>query len=269
MRKAATLLAKTASSTTTTIATTKIAAKSITVAEMKTAIPSSSSTEESMMPWEGWFSSFLKSKMGEKYQPFRDFWMFRPDDINNFEQMPKPNVKHPITEDGKTHMFRHVSPGSQPPVNIPDADVGTLRDDPFQVTYYPTDTRRRFNDPANPNPELERIKVEMMGGDENDPRVQAALKKLEEGTGSSPGNKGMFATGKSDYDPSGLRATMSASHEAMNAELDRNSPNHLPTPCWVDKQDEIIAWYEERNLPIPPGGVGASFIPTEGRIARW
>lgn len=245
------------------------AAKAITVEEAKTAVPHVTSTTESMMPWEGWFSSFLKSKMGDKYyQPFRDFWTFRPDDQHRMEQQIYPNTKVVVGKNGETAMFRHPSPGSQDPVRLPDADVGHYREDPYNVTYYPTDTRRRHVDPAYPDKDMEQLKIDMMS-DSDDPRVDAARKKFEEGPGSSPGNRGTFATGKSDYDPTGLRATMSANHDSMNAELDKVSPNHLPTYSWVKDEDKIIAWHEERDLPMPPGGTGHTFIPVEGRIARW
>ena len=93
------------------------------------------------------------------------------------------------------------------------------------------------------------------------PTVDDALEYFE--------TKGMFATGKSDFDPKGLRATMSASHEALNESLDANMPDHLPYPDWWTKQDEIVAWYEERGLPVPIGGTGWGLVPREGRIARW
>ena len=36
-----------------------------------------------------------------------------------------------------------------------------------------------------------------------------------------------------------------------------------------EKQDEILAWYEERDLPVPIGGTGFGTVPTHARIARW
>mmetsp|Transcript_24948 Transcript_24948/g.42736 ORF Transcript_24948/g.42736 Transcript_24948/m.42736 type:complete len:96 (-) Transcript_24948:109-396(-) len=95
------------------------------------------------------------------------------------------------------------------------------------------------------------------------------MEEFEKGPTSSPGNKGVFATGKSDYDPTGLRATMSTSWEATEASLDANMPDHLPTPVRMSKQEEIVAWHEERDLPVPIGGVGYGLVPTKARIARW
>jgi len=35
------------------------------------------------------------------------------------------------------------------------------------------------------------------------------------------------------------------------------------------KQDEIVAWYDERDLPVSIGGTGFGTIPTSARVARW
>ena len=228
-------------------------------------------TDETTMPWEGWCSSFVKDKMGaEKFEEIRRKVVYMPDDPHSLEQAPKPETKIHLTDDkeaGPTAQFRYPSPGSQPPVDMPSEDKGTIYDDPYVTSHYTRDTARRNLDPAFPNPEIERLKLELLPQD--DPRVQEAKAIFEEGPKSSPGNKGMFATGKSDFDPKGLRATMSASHEALNESLDANMPDHLPYPDWWTKQDEIVAWHEERGLPVPIGGTGWGLVPREGRIARW
>jgi len=169
-----------------------------------------------------------------------------------------------------THQFRHPSPGSQPPVELraTDPSFGNSADDPYNVAYYKRDTGRRLtSDPAAMHRDIEQIKLELLPQD--DPRVKEAMEEFEKGPGSSPGNKGVFATGKSDYDPSGLRATMSTNWEATEKSLDENMPDHLPTPTWMSKQDEIVAWYEERDLPVAIGGTGFGTVPTHARIARW
>lgn len=46
----------------------------------------------------------------------------------------------------------------------------------------------------------------------------------------------------------------------------------LPTPVWMktkESEDEVLAWYEERDLPVPIGGTGFGTVPTKARIARW
>ena len=224
MKKAAETVAKQVSKSTKT--TIPMASRAVSAAEAPSIAPSAKSSTESAMPWEGWFSSFLKDKMGEeKFEKLRRMVVYRPDDPHNLHQIPNPMTKINLTEKGDPGMFRYPSPGSQPPVRMPSEDVGTMHEDPFVTSSYTRDTMRRHQDPANPNPELEKLKVALLPDD--DERVQEYKAKLEEGAKSSPGNKGMFATGKSDFDPKGLRATMSANHAALNESLDAYEPDHV------------------------------------------
>lgn len=221
------------------------------------------------MPWEGWVSSFVASKIGqEKYEKLRSMVVFRPDDIHQGEQIPKPSTEVPINKDGSLKaQFRYPSPGSQMGGRQPEEDKGTLYEDPFFVSYYPRDTSRRDHDPAFPSPDVEKLKLDLLPQD--DVNVQEAQAKFEEGARSSPGNKGMFATGKSDFDPTGLRATMSTNHEAVEKNMNNFMPNHLPVPDWWHDQEKLAAWYDENDLPVPLGNTGYGTIPREGRIARW
>lgn len=257
--------------------TADITAKAVSRADLGTPAepkPSAAAPEESMMPWNGWFSSFLKDKMGpEKYDKLRRLVLYKPDSYTDFEQMPRPATKLHIsdTDPNLTHQFRQPSPGSQPPVQLSETDpsFGNAGDDPYDVTYYKRDTGRRYTqDPTTMHRDLEKIKLQLLPQD--DPRVKEAMEEFEAGPTSSPGNKGVFATGKSDYDTKGgLRATMSTSWEATEESLDANMPDHLPTPIWMEKQDEIVAWHEERDLPVPIGGTGFGLVPTHARVARW
>jgi len=249
-----------------------IAAKNISRADVGTPASKPTATsapEETMMPWNGWFSSFLKDKMGdEKYDKLRRLVLYKPDDYLDFEQMPRPFTKLSISEkDPKLmHQFRYPSPGSQPPVTQPleDPSFGNAGDDPYDSTYYKRDTGRRYKEGS----ELDRLKLELLPQD--DPRVKEAMEEFDKGPGSSPGNKGVFATGKTDYDTKGgLRAAMSTSWEATEKSLDDNMPDHLPEPVWMSKQQEIVDWYEERDLPVAIGGTGFGTVPTHARIARW
>jgi len=230
--------------------------------------------DQTMMPWNGWFSSFLKDKLGdEKYDKLRRLVLYSPDDNMGFEQLPRPNTKLGISEKDPnlTHQFRYPSPGSQPPVEQPleDASFGNAGDDPYDSSYYKRDTGRRYtSEPGEGlNRDLEKIKLDLLPQD--DPRVKEAMEAFEKGPGSSPGNKGVFALAKTDYDPTGLRASMSTSWEAAQKSLDDNMPDHLPTPVWMSKQAEIVAWYEERDLPVAIGGTGFGLVPKAARIARW
>uniref|UniRef100_A0A7S2HZB5 Uncharacterized protein n=1 Tax=Helicotheca tamesis TaxID=374047 RepID=A0A7S2HZB5_9STRA len=239
----------------------------------KTVGPASSAADDqSSMPWEGWFSSFLRSKLGtERYDSLRNTVLYRPDDPMDLEQIPRPNTafKHSKEDPDATITFRSPSPGSQTAVRMPSYNVGAGPEgnDPYNVSHYTRDTTNRDEDPALRSPELEALKLAMLPPD--DERVIEAKAALAEGPGSSPGNKGRFATGQTNYDPEGLRATMSTNHEALTKSLDANMPDHLPEPDWVERGDEIVQWYKERDLPVPMGGTGWGTIPTKGRIARW
>uniref|UniRef100_A0A7S2WAZ1 Uncharacterized protein n=1 Tax=Eucampia antarctica TaxID=49252 RepID=A0A7S2WAZ1_9STRA len=245
------------------------ASRSVSAAEASSIAPADKSSTETSMPWEGWFSSFVKDKVGDKhFEKLRRLIVYQPDDIRSLSQMTPPDAEVPLTEDGKTKaMFRYPSPGSQPPVRVPSEDAGTMYEDPFVTSSFTRDTMRRHQDPANPNPSLEKLKISLLP--EDDERVQEYKAQLEEGPKSSPGNKGMFATGKSDFDEKGLRASMSANHAALEESLDASEPDHLPKPDWWNKQDEVVSWYKERELPVPFGATGYGTIPREGRIARW
>lgn len=300
--------------------TADIAAKAVSRDDLGTpaAKPAASAApEESMMPWDGWFSSFLKDKLGDdRFKRLREIVLYRPDNYMGFEQVPRPDTKLPIAKDdpSRVHQFRQPSPGSQAAARMAESDASmgnaAHADDPYDVSYYKRDTGRRYTVEHGAGPrDLERIRLELLPQD--DPRVKEAKEEFEKGPGSSPGNKGRFALAQTHYDPTGLRASMSTSFKATEDNLDANMPDHvssssilppsflfvpsfhpsstprhdvndhrllidvirkhskLPTPVWMKKQEEIVAWYEERDLPVPIGGTGFGVAPTHARIARW
>ncbi len=214
------------------------ASRAVSAAEASSIAPSARSSDtESQMPWNGWVSSFVASSIGaSNFEKLRSVLTFAPDDIHNLEQIPKPNTKVPLTEDGKTTaMFRYPSPGSQKGVRIPTEDVG---EDPYNVSYHVRDTRRRYDDPAFPDKHLEEIKLSLM--DPNDEAVKEAMEKLEAGPQSSPGNKGRFATGPSDFDPTGLRATMLVNHADVEKSLDAHMPDHVSIHTFFDETIKFL-----------------------------
>jgi hypothetical protein len=217
------------------------ASRAVSASEAHTIAPSKTSQTETSMPWNGWISSFLASSMGaERFEKLRKATLFRPDDVHDLEQIPKPNTKVSLTEDGsKTAMFRYPSPGSQERLWQPSEDPGSVHDDPYNVAYYPRDTRRRYEDSAYPNQELEEIKLALLPDD--DAAVKEAREKFEEGPKSSPGNNGRFATGPSDFDPTGLRASMSTSNVALQKSLDENMPDHVSTPIHSFTRFEMVS----------------------------
>lgn len=221
-----------------------------------------------MTPWRGWFERVLQEVIGEeRVKKIKDTMLFMPDDIYDLEQSPKPSQKIPIskTDPTITAMYRYPSPGSQESVRIPEFENGK---DPYDTGYFKRDTRRRYQFEELGDPDIEKAKLELM--DPNDPQVQEDKKRVEAGPASSPGNKGVFATGPSDFDPTGLRATMSVTWSELNKSLDAHMPDHLPTPTWMKDKEAIIAWHKERDLPVPVGPVYEGLkVPVYLRVARW
>lgn len=243
--------------------------RAVTAEESPIILPARESNKTSMMPWKGWFQTFLKENVlgEERFKQFRNVFFFMPDDIYDLQQSPKLAQKIPIskTDPSITAMYRQISPGSQEPVRQPEFEDNA---DPYDTGYFKRDTRRRYLSSELGNPNVEKAKLELM--DSNDAAVVEEIAKIEAGPVSSPGNKGRFATGPSDFDPSGLRATMSVTWSELEKSLDSHMPDHLPTPTWRKNDKEIIAWYRERDIPVPVGGYYAALkVPTERRIAYW
>ncbi|GAX23979.1 hypothetical protein FisN_26Lh038 [Fistulifera solaris] len=246
------------------------APRAITAAEAPHVPPAKASTTTSMQPWNNWFNTALRDFLGEeRYKKYRNFAAFMPDDIYDLSPVPKPSQKIPIskTDPTITAEWRYPSPGSQKPVRMPQFDLD-MQEDPYDSGYFKRDTRRRHLFSELANKDVEKLKLEMM--DPDDPSVVEEKQKVEAGPVSSPGNKGVFATGPTDFDPTGLRATMSATWGALEKSLDAHMPNHLPKPVWKGKEDEIIQWYKERDLPVPVGGYYEALkTPVYRRVARW
>jgi hypothetical protein len=245
--------------------------RSVTAAEAqaRSIAPNRTSTTTSLTPWKGWWDVYLREKLLSpgQYERYRNFFFFMPNDIYDLQQNPKPNQKIPIskTDPTITAMYRTPAPGSQAPVNLPEFEA---QEDPYDTGYFKRDTRRRYLSSELGNPENERLKLELMPQD--DPAVQEELAAVTAGPLSSPGNKGKFATGPTDFDPSGLRATMSVTWTELEASLDSHMPDHLPTPVWVGHEDAIGQWHAERDLPLPVGGYYQALkVPRQRRVARW
>jgi len=247
--------------------------RAVTAEEAPYIRPERESTKTTMMPWKGWISRWLKEKMGdERYMKMRKTVFFIEDDLFDLVQQPYPaNKDVPISSTDKTitAQFRTPSPGSQGPVRIPRLDED---EDPFDSGHFKRDTRRQYqhSEMNNLDPEANRIQLELMDPLGKDEEIQAELAKVEEGPKSSPGNKGRFATGPSDFDPSQLRATMSVNWEAVQKELEKHQPDHLSVPIWMTAEEDYTEWYKERDLPIPVGAYYEPLsTPTHQRVARW
>lgn len=229
----------------------------------------------SMMPWKGWVSRLLRDTLGaERYERLRATVFFMPDDIYDLTPAPMISKKIRITKPEfpeVTAQYRYPSPGSQAPVHVPEFEAG---EDPYDTGYFKKDTRRRYVsfEELPVAPEVARLQVELMpqATPEDREAAEQVRQALAAGPQSSPGNRGVFATGPSNFDPTGLRATMSVNWKSLNESLDANMPDHLPTPVWVGQEDQIVQWHRDRDLPVPIGGYYAPLkVPVKRRVARW
>eukprot|EP00529_Nitzschia_sp_RCC80_P027167 CAMPEP_0113485292 /NCGR_PEP_ID=MMETSP0014_2-20120614/24408_1 /TAXON_ID=2857 /ORGANISM="Nitzschia sp." /LENGTH=287 /DNA_ID=CAMNT_0000378933 /DNA_START=5 /DNA_END=868 /DNA_ORIENTATION=- /assembly_acc=CAM_ASM_000159 len=239
--------------------------RSVSSTEAPHMIPAKESTTQTMMPWKGWVDRLMKDKMDpNSYDRMNNIFKFWPEDPNDLMMQPYAANRTVLSEDGKTTAaYRETAPGSQPAVDVP---LDELDADPYDTAYFKRDTRRRFVDPEFAHSDVEQLKLDMQ--DPDDPEVQAAKEKLASGPPSSPGNGNRFATGPSDFDPTGLRAVMAVNNKALYESLDSHMPDHLPTPSWTKEEAELYQWYKDRDLPVPIGG-NWNFVGAKRRVAKW
>jgi len=236
---------------------------------------------ETMMPWNGWVSRLLKEKLGdERYTKLANWAQFRPDDPHGLVGVPE-HARTTVAGVDRVKGFRYPAPGSRPAVEIPSRH---MEDDPYDITYYGKDTRRNAKSHV----------LHIVGSDVTAEEVKmlpntVKIMEIEEGTDAdgsklvkreivlspvdeeigSPGNKGNFATGPSDYDPSGLRSTMQTNWAAMNAELEKHMPTQQVRYEWEEDQEAMLAKWESEGLPVMPGRVMDWDIPEKRNVASW
>lgn len=113
---------------------------------------------------------------------------------------------------GQTPKYR-TQPGSTVQPLIPAASTSART---YQITYYPRDVRR--------NVDNDKTLLIEESFDENGKKYLEAPKLA----GVDAGSAGMKNPDVQRYDPSGLRTAMTTNWTAMNKELARSRPNHLP-----------------------------------------
>ena len=72
------------------------------------------------------------------------------------------------------------------------------------------------------------------------------------------------------YDPSGLRSSMTATHSALEAELEKHEPTQLEQPIWTKHIEAMFLDAKAKNIPLihgtPPLNVK---YPKERYEASW
>ncbi|CAN0218726.1 unnamed protein product, partial [Discosporangium mesarthrocarpum] len=138
----------------------------------------------------------------------RKIWEFKPEDPHRNWQVPPADTKLP----GVDHIqgYRYPAPNSRPMANVPNSD------DPdalYDTGYFKKDTRRApRNITSYTAPALEGL----VGQQEKKARAKLAAAAPADAIIPSKGNKNPAVL---KYDPTGLRATMSASQEEMDKSI--------------------------------------------------
>lgn len=150
--------------------------------------------------------------------------------------------------------FRFPSPGA-PDRGEARVPVVESTDSIYNTNYYIRDTRR------NQEPILVR------GADET---VVALPTELP----PSIGSVGKTNPSVARYDPTGTRTAMTTSYKAMNAELAKHVPNHLPTSLWRKDEKAVNALVEEakrKGIPVPIGSPLKWSTPEAeaAKLGRW
>ena len=169
------------------------------------------------------------SKAGKSpFERLKEFLIFNPESPSYASFPGKSDEKG--YRSSKT-AFRHPSPGSQPPANIPSVSDPELV---YNTQYYTRDTRR--------TPMAEVTSVE---------GKQFPLLELPEV--GSPGRKNPVVA---RYDPSMTRSAMTTTWKGMKDELKKRQANHLPRPWWhaeASMMQERRETAEKNQLPLPVG----------------
>lgn len=127
--------------------------------------------------------------------------------------------------------FRHPSPGSQPPANIPSVSDPEMV---YNTQYYTRDTR------FAPRAEVTTVEGKQF------PLLDAP----EVG---SPGRKNPVVA---RYDPNLTRSAMTTTWKGLKDELHKKQPDHLPQPWWHAESaatQEIRETAEKNKIPLPIG----------------
>ncbi|KAJ8608507.1 hypothetical protein CTAYLR_005714 [Chrysophaeum taylorii] len=176
---------------------------------------------------------------------------FKPLRPHTMEPGPAANQKVEGVE--RIQGYRYPAPASRPPPVVPRVENPDMT---FDIKYYSRDVRRAARERT-----VVLAKKHLTPGD---------LAEIAEGDAPDRGSSGKFGNpAVKTYDPTGLRSAMSATHEALEAELDLHRPNHMVHYAWEDDVDEILAACKAKGIPPVPGAPFKWKEPAIAKQARW
>eukprot|EP00349_Pseudokeronopsis_sp_Brazil_P010520 CAMPEP_0202978718 /NCGR_PEP_ID=MMETSP1396-20130829/85060_1 /ASSEMBLY_ACC=CAM_ASM_000872 /TAXON_ID= /ORGANISM="Pseudokeronopsis sp., Strain Brazil" /LENGTH=190 /DNA_ID=CAMNT_0049717805 /DNA_START=117 /DNA_END=689 /DNA_ORIENTATION=+ len=176
-------------------------------------------------------------------EKIRHAFLFRPEDPNKLLQITPPNWPHPTI--ARIKGFRTPSPGSQPMPSVPARESS---DRIYDINYY-------YRDPRN----LKTGNVVMYNSTTNTEKLIA---------GDKPNLPTAYKRKITPlpYDPTGLRTTKTTNWAAVEAELVKIVPDHLPEPVWMKESSD------EMNEGLP-GAAGKRYkykeVSSNYNVVRW
>mmetsp|Transcript_4606 Transcript_4606/g.6058 ORF Transcript_4606/g.6058 Transcript_4606/m.6058 type:complete len:204 (-) Transcript_4606:331-942(-) len=159
--------------------------------------------------------------------------LFRPNDEHNLLQVPPQKYKSEGVP--RIQGYRYPAPGSR--AEVPRIPTVQSEDTIYDIKYFGKDVRRAPQDRVSITPGVTQPSL-----------LEGGFPKKEEA--GSPGRPNPAVAA---YDSTGLRSAMTATHEAMNAELAKHAPTQLVRFEWEARADEIVADYQSKGLPPVPG----------------
>ncbi len=164
--------------------------------------------------------------------------VYAPNDPHNLlQQWPQKMSNFGVD---RIEGYRFPAPGSRPEAYVPTRDND---DEIFDVKHYP-------NDPRN----LKSTNHTYINGKEKPTLIDANSHISRRGSQNRPVNAAVKA-----YDPSGLRATTTATWAEMDKALAANAaPNHLVRYEWENDVEELRKECERKGIPY-----------FEGRPMKW
>jgi len=243
-----------------------------------------------------------------RYKRLRDTMTFKENDVHNMEGAPSSaHLTMPGVPSIKG--YRYPAPGSQPAVNIPQSDEGSdpyntnyySRDTRRNQKRPKYTTLGGDNTPSEVQAYLASRGAVVESWVETKEEAVAIAARLGEAEGSkylakyegkettkarvmfpediqaredaknpgSPGNKGVFATGLSEFDPSGLRTAMQTNWAAMDLELEKHRPTQLVHAEWEHRAAAVMEDLQAKGLPPQAGSPVAWDVPEKSRVASW
>jgi len=186
------------------------------------------------------FSKYISE---ENITKLKNMFFYRPNDTHDFHQIPPANMKMPGVE--RITGYRYPAPGSQKLANIP-----TLEDEDrkYDIKYFSRDTRRY----GHLDEEGNSMRIEDVWGEKS---KELSLLDTTADRGS-PGTHYTAATVK-EYDPTGLRSAMTATHAEAYKARRAHMPTHNVWYAWEKKAGALEKLCEENAefpfLPPVPG----------------